>query len=133
MRTTTTQSTRSVWSISESDFLGAKLKLDELVELIRSHISLQRAEILSTEGYKEWSNGILHRFLVLELRRTSKASIWLRIDRRMQPNASKINFVLAMGESPAYDTVRPTLSLFFLWHGPDESSIRPFCQPTKRL
>lgn len=29
----------------------------------------------------------------------------------MQPNASKIAFVLALGESPAYDTVCPTPSL----------------------
>lgn len=88
-----------------SDFPGVKLLLDEPVELIRSHAFLQRAEILSTWAYKEWSNAILHRFLILELRRGKTSSVWLRIDRRVHPETSGVSFVFAFGQSPAYDTV----------------------------
>lgn len=95
----------STWSISGSDFLGAKLQLDELVELIQSHASLQRAEIHSTEGYREWRNAIFRRFLVLELRREGKSPVWLRIDCRVHEGTGKLRFVLNGAQSPANDTV----------------------------
>lgn len=87
------------------------MELDKLVNLIKDHRSLRRAEIVSTEGYKESPNGILHRFLILKLRREKKDPVWLRLDRRMHPNTGRTAFLLASGESPAYDTVRCAASL----------------------
>lgn len=133
-RTTTMHSISSLWTISDSDEQGTKLELDELVALIRSHTSLQRAAILSTEGYKQRRNTILHRFLVLELRRQDRSPIWLRIDRRMHPETRMVSFLLASGKSPAYDTVRPTLSRV-IWaleiRTDNWLSIRLFSQRTK--
>lgn len=84
------------------------MMLDDLVKLIESHTSLQDIKILSTEGYKEMSNVVLHRFLILELRRGKETSVWLRIDRRVHPESKGVSFVLALGQSPAYDTVSQT-------------------------
>lgn len=102
-RTTTVLTTSSNWTVSY--ILGKTMQLDQLTALIQAHSSLQRIEIASTEGYKQKRNGILHRFLILELRRSDKSPVWLRIDRRMHPDTTRVSFVLASGESPAYDTV----------------------------
>lgn len=112
-RTTTIAST---WSVSESDVIGIKLEIGELAELIRSHSSLQRTEIVSTEGYKQTRNAILHRFLILELRRADKHPVWLRMDRRMYPDANRVSFLLESFQSPAYDTVSTLVSIFFEFH-----------------
>lgn len=103
-RSGTNESALSTWTVSH--VFDITMELDKLVELIRLHPSLQRADITSAEGYKQKRNGILHRFLALELRRGSKPAVWLRLDRRVHPETSRISFLLASGESPAYDTVR---------------------------
>lgn len=107
-RKTTIQSTTSQWTVPK--VAGRSMKLEDLVKLIRSQRSLQAATILSTEGYKQRHNGVLHRFLVLELERERKSSVWLRIDRRADPDMNRVSLLLAAGESPAYDTVRPVSS-----------------------
>lgn len=109
MRAATTESTPSRWTVS--DVFEMMMKLDKLVRLIQSHRSLQLAEIVLAEGYKEKPNGILHRFLILKLKRTGKDPVWLRMDRRMDPNTKFLSFLLASSQSPAYDTVGVTLSL----------------------
>lgn len=107
-RTTMAQSTVSHWTVCTiPKFPGKTMKLDKLVELIRSRPSLQRANILSTEGYKQIHSGVLHRFLILEVQREDRRSVWLRIDRRADPNMNRVSLLLARGESPAHDTVCP--------------------------
>lgn len=83
------------------------LELDQLVELITKHAFMQGADILSTESYRHTRRGIVHRFLILEVRRMGMASsVWLRMDRRMDPKIGAVGFVLAARKLPAYDTVR---------------------------
>lgn len=107
-RTTTVQTTVSRWTVSHVE--GMTMKLGKLVELIRLHRSLQCIEIVSSECYKQRTNGILHRFLILALRRKDKPPVWLRLDRRMDPNISRTGFLLASIQSPANDTVRQSMS-----------------------
>lgn len=108
-RMITIESTTSHWTVPK--VAGTTMKLDELVTLIRSQRSLQHADILSTEGYKQTHNGVLHRFLLLELQREKKPVVWLRIDRRADPNIDRISLLLAGGKAPAHDTVRLVVSL----------------------
>lgn len=107
-RMTTRETTFTRWVGTSSPIQGRQMQLDALVRLIQEQPLLQHCMILSAEGYKQWNNGILHRFLVLELSREEKSPVWLRMDRRMYPDASRVLFVLAAGKSPAYDTVRRT-------------------------
>lgn len=100
----TIETASSHWSVS--DVQGMTMELGRLRELIEKHSSLQHVQIVETQGYKQKRNGILHRFLILELQRQDKPSVWLRLDRRMHPNTSRIAFILASGESPANDSVR---------------------------
>lgn len=76
---------------------------------------MQRAEIISAEGYKEWIGPILHRFLVLELRRSSRKPIWLRIDRRMAQGVGTFRFIRALATTPANDTVSMHQAPTKLW------------------
>lgn len=81
------------------------LSVPELCELIRQSQSLQQAIIAMTEGYKEHLGGIVHRFLVLELTREGKKPIWLRLDRRLGKDVSRMSLILASGVTNANDTV----------------------------
>lgn len=81
------------------------MRLPKLVELIGLHRSLQRTEIVSSECYKQTNNAVLHRFLVLALRRKNKPPVWVRLDRRMDPDITHAAFLLTLGRSPACDTV----------------------------
>lgn len=88
------------------------IPLERLVILIQKHRTLQRLSIMSAEGYKQSQNGVMHRFLILELCRHHESdtthTIWLRLDRRMDHRVGKVKFVLASGVTPANDTVRRT-------------------------
>lgn len=65
------------------------LPLDTLCDLIDRYATLERAEIISVEVYKEWTAfGVLHRFLVLQLRRPKRSDIWIRLDRRASSNVT---------------------------------------------
>lgn len=112
-RTTTNISTSSCWTFA--DFIGLLIPLERLVILIKNHRILQRVEILSAEGYKQNRNGVLHRFIILELCRhhepDAKRTIWLRLDRRMDQSVGKVKFILASGVTPANDTVRLAVAL----------------------
>lgn len=59
-----------------------------------------------TEGYAERSGVILHRFLVLELKREDKKPIYLRLDRRLGEGVSRMTLLRASGVTSANDTVR---------------------------
>lgn len=106
-QTITNTSTLSRWTLT--DFIGMLISLGHLVVLIKRHRTLQRVKILSAEGYRQNQNGVLHRFLILELHRhhesDAKRTMWLRLDRRMDHRVGKAKFVLASGVTPANDTV----------------------------
>lgn len=76
------------------------LSINELRHMILDHTSLQRAEIVSSEGYVE--SAMSHRFLILELRRKQKKPIWLGLERRA--GRSIFGLVGALGSVPQ-DTV----------------------------
>jgi hypothetical protein len=78
--------------------------VSQLCDVVKQHRSLMQAEILSTECYTESSRGVVHRFLILELRREGRKDIWLRLDRR--PGSSISQLVLNAGTVRAKDTVR---------------------------
>ena len=80
------------------------LRLSDFCNLVARHQSLQTADILTTETHAEQIGAITHRFLLLELRRSSGRPIWLRLDRRA--GRSAIRIVIGVGVVPAHDVVR---------------------------
>jgi hypothetical protein len=92
-------------SVNTVIFCGAwNMLVSELCDVIKQHRSLRQAEILSTECYTESTGRVIHRFLILELRREGRKDIWLRLDRR--PGSSIPQLLLTAGTAPAKDTVR---------------------------
>lgn len=87
------------------------MPLERLVTLINEHRSLQHVQILATEGYSKRGNGVVHRFILLELRFLDGKSAWLRLDRRRDRSVNVLVFILAWSVSPAEDTVRCVLLL----------------------
>lgn len=81
------------------------MSLQALIHLTDTHRSLQCAEICVAEGYKQISSGVLHRFLLLEVRHPNQKSIWLRLDRRTDRTVGRLGFLLASGVTPSNDTV----------------------------
>lgn len=81
------------------------LSVSELCQLIQQRRSLQRAIITKTEGYAERSGSVVHRFLVVELKREGKKLICLRLDRRRGEGVSPISLISASGVTSANDTV----------------------------
>jgi hypothetical protein len=82
------------------------LTLAELCSYVDAHRPLQLARIVSTECYIEDAGGVLHRFLVIELRMPGRNTVWLRLDRRMAKSVSFWGFLMASGETVANDVVR---------------------------
>lgn len=83
------------------------MTLPELCEHVDSHPgpSLQDAEIVTIESCAEYSNGVTHRFLILELRRQERKDAWLRLDRRRGGEKSFFAFLFGSGETAANDVV----------------------------
>src|ERR1700733_9309618 len=69
---------------------GLDMPLKEFCDYIDAHRCLQQADIASTECYAEQTGGITHRFLILELRRRNRRTVWLRLDRRSGRNTSRV-------------------------------------------
>lgn len=85
--------------------------LSHLSHLISKHTALHHATIVSTECHSQSNRlGIVHRFLLMELARPGKRSIWLRLDRRRSDNVGVVGFTGAGLSTPANDTVRARLS-----------------------
>ena len=97
-------STRSNATVVSHGIL--RLLISDVCELIRTHRSLHDAEVVSTECYYRRRRSIYHRFLVLELRRTGKKDLWLRIDRPGEKEYPTLQF-LAKLRTPGNDLVRP--------------------------
>lgn len=77
-----------------------------MCDLVTKHKSLQRARIVSAECYAEKLGVVMHRFVILELKREGRKDIYLRLDRRRERNISTLNFLAASGTSLSNDTVR---------------------------
>ncbi|KAF8308163.1 hypothetical protein DL93DRAFT_2159211 [Clavulina sp. PMI_390] len=77
--------------------------LADLCKYIDIHRSLQIAAIITSECYFEAAGPVLHRFLLLELRREGRKIIWLRLDRRRGENVSLIKFLSTSGVTKAND------------------------------
>jgi len=108
--TSQTSSTSSIPTIASADTVvdsngHLKLLLEDLCKVIDEHRSMQLAEIVTTEGYSEWTGTVIHRFLVLELRRVGRKPIWLRIDRQRAQDVNAFRFLAARASTPANDTV----------------------------
>ena len=84
------------------------LSVSELCQLIQQRASLQHAIITRTEGYAEHLGAVVHRFLVLELKREDKKPIFLRLDRRRGEGVSPMSLISASGVTSANDTVSNT-------------------------
>lgn len=86
---------------------GVTMPLATLCDLIAQCASLERAQILSVECYKEWSKyGVLHRFLVFHLRRPGRSDVWLRLDRKAITGVSIQKLIRSRGRTEANDVVR---------------------------
>jgi hypothetical protein len=81
----------STVTVVERGVLG--LTLPELCDLITEHHSLQRAEIVSMEVYTEPAKVWGHRFMILELRRSHRKTVYLRLDRRRTRKAVALGFL----------------------------------------
>ena len=68
--------------------------------------TLNQAEIISTECYREWSGPVWHRFLIVLCRVPSGQRFWIRLDRRIKLKLTLMDLALARGAAPANDTVR---------------------------
>lgn len=87
-----------------------QLELSELCDLIEARRSLSLAEIISVECYAQRVGLIVHRFLVLHLRREGRKDMYLRMDRRAAKDISLTQLVWASGQTQARDEVRRLLS-----------------------
>lgn len=86
-----------------SEYCGT---LSHMCQLIGKHTALYYATIISTECYQQpILFGIVHRFLLMELARPGKRTIWLRLDRRRSDAVGALRFLGAGGSTPANDTV----------------------------
>jgi hypothetical protein len=81
------------------------LPLSQLCELVDSHHSLQRAETISSEAYTERVGAVIHRFLIMEIRREGKKPIWLRLERTRSRSVGVVEFLRAGASTPANDVV----------------------------
>lgn len=83
------------------------MSLTSLCGLVRSHQDLWDAEVCATESYTIWTGRVIHRFLILEVRRGLESAVWLRLER--QPRESIVSAMLRFGIVPSLDEVRHTV------------------------
>lgn len=97
------------------------LSLADVCNHIDGHSSLRSAKIVSTECYAMKAGAVMHRFVILELRREGRKDVWLRLDRRRGNKVSFFRFLAASGITQANDRVRQTYvtmccdRAFLLW------------------
>lgn len=90
---------------------GQTFPLAIFCDLIDQCASLERVKILSVECYRERSKfGVLHRALILHLRRSGRSDVWLRIDRLRSEKVSIPALAFRGGKTEANDVVRRLLS-----------------------
>jgi hypothetical protein len=79
--------------------------LRELCLLIDSHGSMASADIVTASCYSQTVRFVKHRFLILELSRPGRKTLWLRLDRRTDPMTSLFRLILNGVSTPANDVV----------------------------
>lgn len=85
---------------------GYGIPLDHLCRLITSYPSLQDADIVASECYtKRIAPTVVHRYLVLELRREGKKTVWIRLDRTRFKAGGAMRFVRSGAQTKANDVV----------------------------
>ncbi|KAF8342236.1 uncharacterized protein EI90DRAFT_3208365 [Cantharellus anzutake] len=107
---------------------GKTFSLRDLCKnVIEEHLWLQTARIISTSCYSQYRNLILHRFLILQLRRPGKRDIWLRIDRRA--GLSPLKLAQKLGKTRANDTAQLSASEKDLTRKARQENIQIFKRP----
>lgn len=99
----TTSPAPTATAVPNDEFLD--IPLESLCSKIDNPGSLQTAEIISTECYRERAGLVTHKFLVLELRRPGRKVGWLRLDRRRGVGVSLSRFVGLSGVTKPNDRV----------------------------
>lgn len=115
-------STVSTSTVIPTNAGGYGMPLEHLCRLISSYPSLQDAEIVASACYTKRITSIvgiavLHRYLVLELRREGKKTIWVRLDRARSKASESRPFLRALGQTRANDVVSATQSRCDIGHG----------------
>jgi len=79
----------------------------EFCDYVRADADLISAQVTSFSGYSQWVGVILHRFAVLKVQkaRPGESELSLRLDRRTDPESSKMDLILSGGKTSAYDRV----------------------------
>jgi len=90
-----------------------ELTLPDLCDLITERHSLQRAEIVSMEVYTEPAKVWGHRFMILELSRPQRKTLYLRLDRRRSRKAVALGLLRSRTVS-AHDTVSRLLAVCYV-------------------
>lgn len=86
-------------------------QLNNLIQLIDADKVLQSAIILSTECCLQTIGaGIYHRYIVMQLERAGRKTIWLRLDRRRGSFVTNAQLLRSLGSTRANDTVSPSFS-----------------------
>ncbi|KAF8308155.1 hypothetical protein DL93DRAFT_2221274 [Clavulina sp. PMI_390] len=99
----------STHSASVPQFGVLECSLSDFCNYVDANLSLQTAEIISTECYTQSAGAVTHRFVVLELRRPNRRNAWLRLDRRRGKNVSILRFLAVSGVTVANDRLTPHL------------------------
>lgn len=81
------------------------LTIDQLCELVKQEPELQNAEIVTTQTYAMRNSRIKHRFLLLEIYRPGKKTLWLRLDRRRDKKVTRAGLVSTAGTTDSCDQV----------------------------
>lgn len=106
-----TFSTRSKGSMStDLTFLptagGYGVPLEHLCRLIDAYPTLREGKIISSECYTSpMPGGLVHRFLMLELRREGRKTIWARLDRTRLKTVGAFQFFVSGGRTDSNDIV----------------------------
>ncbi|KAF8327761.1 uncharacterized protein EI90DRAFT_3126783 [Cantharellus anzutake] len=121
-------STFTQGSVLSTRSAGEIFLLKDLCEkVIEKHLSLQSARIVSTSCYSQYRAILLHRFLILELRRPGKRDVWLRIERRA--GLGPLSLARQLGKSRARDTAQLSASKEVLAGAAQEENIQEFKRP----
>jgi hypothetical protein len=103
-RTMTNSSISTVATVVPA-FGKVVFELADLCRYIEPHPSLQAATVIATELYSEAGLVYKHRFLILELRRPGRKTVYLRLDRRRDETTFIVRFILNLGKTKANDEV----------------------------
>lgn len=82
------------------------LSLVDICSHIDDHPSLRATEIISSECYSELAKGVMHRFILLELCRPRRKTVWVRLDRRPEESMSFMRLLAMSKVTKPNDRVR---------------------------